>query len=93
MQRRHWAVWFLVLMLALSGLAAQAQTTLPPGGTFVDDDGNPHEGAIEAIAAAGITTGCLPDLFCPAAPVTRAEMAAFLVRALGQGPLASAGDL
>lgn len=91
MQRRHWAVWFLVLMLALSGLTAQAQTTLPPGGTFVDDDGNPHEGAIEAIAAAGITTGCLPDLFCPAAPVTRAEMAAFLVRALGQGPLASAG--
>ena len=26
---------------------------LPPGGTFVDDDGNLHEGNIEAIAADG----------------------------------------
>ena len=91
MQKKHRALWFLVLILALSGLPAQAQTTLPPGGTFLDDDGNSHEGAIEAIAAAGITTGCLPDLFCPSAPVTRAEMAAFLVRALGQSPLAASG--
>lgn len=83
-----------VLLLALSVLPAtslQAQTTLPPGGTFIDDDGNPHEGAIEAIAAADITTGCGSELFCPSAPVTRAEMAAFLVRALGQGPLPAAG--
>ncbi|MGH8958827.1 MAG: S-layer homology domain-containing protein, partial [Acidimicrobiia bacterium] len=92
MPRKYWALWFFVLALALSGLpAAQAQTTLPPGGTFLDDDGNPHEGAIEAIAAADITTGCSADLFCPSAPVTRAEMAAFLVRALGQSPLAASG--
>ena len=58
---------------------------LPPGGTFTDDDGNTHEGNIEAIAAAGITKGCNPpvnDLYCPSDPVTRGQMAAFLVRAL-----------
>jgi hypothetical protein len=55
-------------------------------GTFVDDDGNLHEPNIEAIAAAGITKGCNPpdnDRFCPSQTVTRAEMAAFLVRAMG----------
>jgi hypothetical protein len=58
---------------------------LEPGGTFVDDDGNVHEAAIEAISAAGITRGCNPpenDRYCPAASVTRGQMAAFLVRAL-----------
>ncbi len=59
---------------------------LPPGGSFVDDDGNIHEGSIEAIAAEGITRGCNPpanDRYCPSGTVTRGEMAAFLVRALG----------
>jgi S-layer homology domain len=58
---------------------------LPPGGTFVDDDGSVHEGSIEAIAAEGITLGCNPpknDRFCPSDPVSRGEMAAFISRAL-----------
>ncbi len=71
-----------------SGAAAPvaAASDLPPGGTFGDDDGNIHEGAIEAIAAVGITKGCNPpvnDLFCPGDTVTRGQMAAFMVRALG----------
>lgn len=56
-----------------------------PGGTFVDDDGNVHEGYIEAIAAAGITKGCnapINNRYCPGNAVTRGQMAAFLVRAL-----------
>ncbi len=60
--------------------------TLRAGGTFVDDDGHFAEGAIEAIAAEGITQGCNPpvnDRFCPRNPVTRGQMAAFLARALG----------
>jgi S-layer homology domain len=71
--------WFSALALAIL-LAA-----LPPGGSFVDDDGNIHEGAIEAIAEAGITRGCNPpvnDRFCPRDEVTREVMAAFFVRAL-----------
>ena len=57
------------------------------GVRFIDDDGNPHEPDIEAIAALGITKGCNPplnDRFCPAQTVTRAEMAAFLIRAVGE---------
>ncbi len=65
---------------------ATALADLPPGGSFADDNGNVHEGYIEAIAEAGITKGCNPPLnteYCPSNPVTRGQMAAFLVRALG----------
>ncbi len=57
----------------------------PTSGTFIDDDGSIFEANIEALAAAGITKGCNPpmnDRFCPDDPVTRGQMAAFLVRAL-----------
>ena len=52
-----------------------------------EDIGADHyaHGAIEAINAAGITSGCRsdpPPRFCGAEPVTRAQMAAFLSRAL-----------
>lgn len=50
---------------------------------FSDDAGSVHEAAINALAAAGITTGCAPGRFCPTANVSRGEMATFLVRALG----------
>lgn len=49
---------------------------------FSDDDGQTFEGAINAIAEAGITGGCEPGRFCKDARVSRAQMAAFLVRAL-----------
>lgn len=52
---------------------------------FVDDNGTIFESDIDAIAAAGITLGCNPpdnDYYCPAASVTRAQMASFLVRAV-----------
>ena len=56
-------------------------------GRFSDDDGNVHEANIETIAGLGITLGCNPpdnDRYCPSRPVTRAQMAAFLGRALGE---------
>ena len=48
----------------------------------VDPDGV-HAPSIEALYAAGITTGCTqqPLQYCPNRPVTRAQMAAFLHRA------------
>lgn len=60
-------------------------TGLPPGGTFIDDDSSPQEPFIEAIFAAGITNGCNPpenDRYCPSSPLTRAQMATMLFRAL-----------
>ena len=55
-------------------------------GRFSDEDGSAHENNIEAIAARGVTLGCsptYPGLFCPGRVVTRAQMMAFLARALG----------
>lgn len=74
----------LVIGLLLGASLPALAGDLPPGGTFLDDDGSVHEGNIEAIAGAGITHGCSQegDRFCPGDPVTRGEMAAFLRRAL-----------
>ncbi len=73
-------------VLAIVAIASVSLAGLPPGGTFVDDNGHLFEPAIEAVAAEGITTGCNPpvnDRFCPDDFVTRGEMAVFLVRAMG----------
>jgi parallel beta-helix repeat protein len=80
---RYLTLSILLVGTLLVGIGAAG--ALPPGGTFVDDDGSVHEGYIEAIAAAGITRGCNPtgDRYCPDETVTRGQMAAFLVRALG----------
>ncbi len=56
---------------------------------FVDIAGSVFAEDIYWLSAVGITRGCNPpsnDRFCPADGVTRGQMAAFLVRALGLGP-------
>ena len=80
---RSLVVSVVVGTLMVVALAATADG-LEPGGTFTDDNGNTHEGAIEAIAREGITRGCNPPantLYCPDDSVSRGQMAAFLVRA------------
>jgi hypothetical protein len=52
---------------------------------FTDDDDSIFEDDINAIAAAGITVGTSDTEFSPNDPVTRAQMATFLARALGIG--------
>jgi len=71
-------------LLLVAALPAFAQEELPPGGSFYDDQGSPHEAAIEGLAASGITRGCHDEdpIFCPEDRVTRGQMAAFLDRAL-----------
>jgi len=49
---------------------------------FTDDNGITGEASINRLAAAGITGGCGGTKYCPASPVLRAQMAAFLKRAL-----------
>ncbi|CAN5918294.1 hypothetical protein BH23ACT10_BH23ACT10_01950 [soil metagenome] len=44
--------------------------------------GSVHASAINAIAAAEITSGCVPQRYCPSQTVTRGQMASFLARAL-----------
>jgi hypothetical protein len=54
--------------------AIQRFTDVPPS--------NPFYNFIDRLAALGITAGCSasPPMFCPTSPMTRAQMAAFLVR-------------
>lgn len=76
----------VVALLAVALFATSASAA----GSFDDDDGNIHESAIEAIAAAGITKGCNPPdntRYCPDDPVTRAQMATFLMRSVGLDPI------
>ncbi len=81
--RRRLAMAIAVLLVAgLAGPGALPAQELEPGGTFTDDDGNVHEGNIEAIAAQGITLGCGPELYCPSDIVSRGQMAAFINRAV-----------
>jgi hypothetical protein len=58
----------------------------PDPGRFLDDDNSVFETDIEWLANQSITRGCNPNeantKFCPNEPVTRGQMAAFLVRAL-----------
>ncbi len=52
------------------------------GGAFADvPPSNPFFDYVETLARTGVTTGCGNGNFCPYSPVTRAQMAAFLLRA------------
>lgn len=85
-------------------LARAVQRTggsLPTGSpdAFDDDDGSVHEPAINALAEAGVVSGRGGRSYEPGALVSRAQMAALLVRAFdersgqaGQEPLAAGPD-
>ncbi len=78
----------VALALALAIVAVSA----PALAYFDDTVGSVHAADIAAIADAGVTKGCNPPhntRYCPERPVTRGEMAAFLVRSLG---LSGAGE-
>ncbi len=78
--RLRMATMILVLVAGLTASVASAQSfnDVPETHLFHSE--------ISWLAAAGITLGCNPpanDMFCPDDAVTRGQMAAFLVRALG----------
>jgi hypothetical protein len=59
---------------------------IPATSTFADVAvTDPDFAYVEALYRSGITGGCAssPKRFCPDAPVTRAQMSVFLIRALG----------
>ena len=72
----------------LAGNALATTTLSFTSGTasFYDTEGSTFEQAIEWLVAEGITSGCRPEYFCPTDPVTRAQMAAFLVRTMDLPP-------
>ena len=63
-----------------------------PSAGFVDvRAGGTHTANIDALFASGVTVGCSsePLRFCPGSPVTRAQMATFLIRALNRSDKSS----
>lgn len=80
-----------VVLLAVAALLGTVMAATAVGsstdgrGSFTDDDGSVHESDINGLAASQITRGCNPPdntRYCPDSPVTRAQMASFLVRGL-----------
>lgn len=75
----------------LAELVSRGGVELPaPASGFRDLEGVVHAEAIERLAAAGLVDGKTADRFDPRSPVTRAQMASFLVGALeevGGAPL------
>lgn len=73
-----------VLREQMASFLARAQQ-LPGTATdyFIDDSTSTHQPDINRIAAAGVTEGCGQARYCPRDTISRAEMASFLVRALG----------
>jgi S-layer homology domain len=69
----------LALSLSLLTAATVSAGVVPP---FSDIAGHRFESDIEWLRQAGLTEGCGGGEFCPDAPVTRGQMATFLVRAL-----------
>jgi uncharacterized protein YkwD len=57
---------------------------------FTDVRSSTHRANIEGLFARGTTLGCSHDRFCPAANVTRGQMATFLARELGLAPRSNA---
>ncbi|HVR32874.1 MAG TPA: CAP domain-containing protein [Acidimicrobiia bacterium] len=73
-------VWVAEVFMQSKVAITQQQTTFTP--PFRDDDGLSYEQDIIALAAAGITSGCAPERFCPFGYVSREQMASFLQRGL-----------
>ncbi|MCY4457119.1 MAG: S-layer homology domain-containing protein, partial [Acidimicrobiaceae bacterium] len=73
--------------------AGSGDGVVQPAGFNDVDAASTHAANIDAIYAAGITEGCSSDplQYCPNDPLTRAEMATFLVRALDLEPAQPAG--
>jgi hypothetical protein len=71
--RGQMAVFIEVALGNSLNLCTGRFTDVPPGNLFC--------GFIERMAEDGITGGCGRDTFCPNDPVTRAQMAVFLVAA------------
>jgi hypothetical protein len=73
--------------LSFSGyrVGYKLQVSPPPGTATFADVPTTHlfYQYVEALAAAGITSGCGGGNFCPDAAVTRGQMAVFLSKALG----------
>ncbi len=75
----HWDATFLE---TLSPTKIANTWTTHIGRTFTDvPTTNPFYFYVESLVHSGVTGGCGTELYCPSSPVTRAQMAVFLLKA------------
>jgi hypothetical protein len=98
-----WLLWNVRSQFTVDGIPSEGElfeptprrpdlTPLPASGFFDVGDDHRHAAAVAWAGDRGITTGCNPpwaDHFCPGAPVTRGQAAAFLARALELTPISN----
>lgn len=77
MTQRDQMASFIVRALEAAGYELPA----PTGQGFRDIRGNTHEDAIDVLAQIGVTQGRTATHYAPTEPVTRAQMASFVLRA------------
>jgi hypothetical protein len=85
------AVWLYNVLNAQGSKVSPYITGVTGLTPFLDIDTSVHRDDIVYIAELDVTKGCNPpsnSLFCPVQPVTRQQMASFLVRALELSPVA-----
>ena len=72
----------------MAAFMARAFALAPATDDYFSDDGaSLFEAAINSMAAAGVTSGCGNNGFCPHSGLQRSEMAVFIARALGLTPI------
>lgn len=88
----HFCPYGHVTRAAMASFLTRAFDLPPaPEAGFVDTERTVHAPNIDSVVASGLVSACSQDplLFCPDQPVTRAEMAGFLARAIGLAPPAA----
>ena len=75
--RRDQMASFIARLLQAAGVVLPSN----PPNAFSDDEGNPHELAINQLAAVGVVGGTSAGRYSPATAVRRDQMATFLVNA------------
>jgi len=81
--------------MAVFLIKAKGISPVPATGTMFTDVPDTAFAAkwIEELARQGITSGCGNNNFCPNAPVTRDQMAVFLLKAMGVTPAPATGTM
>lgn len=75
-----------MLISLFSTAAAESKPSGPPHAPFWDTYGTRFQEPVDALYALGVVTGKTSTTFEPGAGVTRAEVAALVIRALGEQP-------
>jgi len=76
-------LWIVQMFMASKVTASVTKTTVSATARFVDVAASVHKTNIYLLADSQITRGCAVDRYCPHGVVTRAQIASFLVRAMG----------